>query len=116
MHRIADVTFKTSVPFFFCCLAWGQTVGNKGLILQPSGDASLINIIVGSALRPDGTFGYTAEVYLVKTDGSAPTRKLTSFDESNKAPGATWVAISPDGARAAYIGLLDANGIRHEEV
>lgn len=52
----------------------------------------------------------------MKTDASAPPRKLTSFDESNHAPGATSVAISPDGTRAAYVGQFDTNGIRHGEV
>jgi len=78
-------------------LPWGQTAGNKGLILQPSGDATLTNIFVGSAVTPGGAIGYTAEVYLVKTDGFAPPAKLTNFDESNQAPGATWVTISPTG-------------------
>lgn len=100
----------------FCSLATAQTVAPKGLILQPSGDATLMNIIIGSAVASDGTFSHTAEVYLVKGDRSAPPRKLTAFDESNHAPGATSVAISPDGTRATYIGLLDTNGVRHEEV
>ncbi len=99
-----------------CSMLFGQTVQNTGIILQPSGDATLTNIIVGSAVTPGGAFGYTANVYLVKTDGSAPPRKLSSFDESNQAPGATFVAISPDGTRAAYVGVLDTNGVRHEEV
>jgi uncharacterized protein (TIGR03437 family) len=100
-----------------CCgLLFSQTTQTKGVILQPSGDANLTNIIVGSSVTPAGTFGYTAEVYLVKSDGSAPPRKLTNFDESNHAPGATFVAISSDGTRAAYVGLLDTNGVRHEEV
>jgi hypothetical protein len=110
------VNEKIFLPLLCCSVAWGQTAGNKGLILQPSGDATLTNIIVGSAVTPAGAFGYTAEVYLVKTDGSAPPAKLTNFDESNQAPGATSVAISPDGTRAAYVGQIDTNGIRHGEV
>jgi uncharacterized protein (TIGR03437 family) len=110
------VSAKTLLPLLCCGFAWGQTAANKGLILQPSGDTTLTNIIVAAAVTPGGAFGYTAEVYLVKTDGSAPPAKLTNFDESNQAPGATSVAISPDGTRAAYIGRLDTNGIRNEEV
>jgi hypothetical protein len=93
-------------------LLFGQTTQNKGIILQPSGDSTLTNIIVGSAVTPSGTFGYTAEVYLVNSDGSVAPRKLTNFDDSSQAPGATFVAISPDGTRAAYVGLLDTNGGR----
>lgn len=107
---------KNILALLCCAAAAGQTTASRGQILRPSGDATLTNIAVGSAVTTGGTFGYTAEVYLVKGDGSAAPRRLTSFDESNQAPGATSVAISPDGTRVAYTGWLDTNGVRQEQV
>jgi hypothetical protein len=83
------VNAKIFLPLLCCSVVCGQATGTKGLILQPTGDATLTNIIVGSAVTPGGAFGYTVELYLVKTAGSAAPRKLTAFDESKQAPGAT---------------------------
>jgi len=108
---------REGVLLLLCsAVAMAQTAATSGVIRQPSGDSTLTNIVIASAVTPSGTFGYTAEVYLVRSDGSAAPRRLTSFDESNQAPGAISVAISPDGTRVAYTGLLDDNGIRQEEV
>lgn len=84
-------------------------------ILQPAGDSTLTNILVGSAVTLQGQVNYTKDIYLAKSDGSAPVR-LTNFDPTNTTPGATWVAISPDGTRGAYLAVLNSGGVRSEEV
>ncbi len=76
------------------------------MLLQPGADGALANIVVGSNVAPDGTVSNTTEVYLVNSDGAQP-RKLTAF---SPAPGATAVAISPDGTRAAWIAVTTAGG------
>jgi uncharacterized protein (TIGR03437 family) len=81
----------------------------QGMILQPAGDAALANLIVGSSVSPDGTIGHTVDLYLVRSDGSQ-IRRLTTLDPLNQAPGASAVAISPDGTRAAYIAIPISGG------
>jgi uncharacterized protein (TIGR03437 family) len=78
----------------------------QGMLLQPAADRAFANIVVGSNVAPDGTVSNTTDVYLVKSDGS-PLRKLTAF---SPASGATAVAISPDGTRAAWIAVLTSGG------
>ncbi len=75
------------------------------MLLQPAADRTLTNIVVGSNVAPDGTVSNTVDLYLVKSDGSQ-IRRLSTFDPLCQAPGASAVAISPDGTRAAYIGVL----------
>jgi uncharacterized protein (TIGR03437 family) len=70
---------------------------------------------VGSGVTPQGQINYTKDIYLAKSDGSAP-RRLTTFDPTNYAPGATGVAISPDGTRGGYLAILNSGGMRTEEV
>jgi hypothetical protein len=83
--------------------------------LQAAGDSTLTNILVGSGVTLQGQVNYTKDIYLAKSDGSAPVR-LTTFDPTNSVPGATWVAISPDGMRGAYLALLKSGGALSEEV
>lgn len=91
-----------------------SVAGQTGM-LQPAGDSTFTNVLVGSAVTPAGQVGYTKDIYLVKSDGSAPAR-LTTFSQSNNAPGATGVAISPDGTRGAYLAILNSGGAQSEEV
>jgi uncharacterized protein (TIGR03437 family) len=76
------------------------------MLLQPAADRAFVNIVVGSNVAPDGTVSNTTDVYLVKSDGSQ-LRKLTAFSPGS---GATAVAISPDGTRAAWIAVTTAGG------
>ncbi len=91
---------------FFAVIAIPAVASAQGILLQPAADRTLANIIVGSNVAPDGTASNTTDVYLVKSDGSQ-LRKLTAF---GAAPGATAVALSPDGTRAAWIAMLTAGG------
>jgi hypothetical protein len=90
-------------------------LGNGGGMVRPAGDRTLSNVLLGSGVTPQGQVSYTKDIYLLKPDGSAPKR-LTTFDQTNYAPGATGVALSRDGTRAAYLAILNSGGKRSEEV
>lgn len=88
--------------------------GNGGGMLQPAGDRTFANVLVASAVTPEGRVTYTTDIYLVKPGSTS--RRLTTFDPTNYAPGATGVAISPDGTRSVYLALLNSGGTLSEEL
>ena len=93
---------------FFALIAIPVAASAQVALLQPAADRTLTNLVVGSNVAPDGTVSNTTDVYLLKSDGSQ-LRKLTAF---SPAPGATAVAISPDGTRAAWIAVSSAGGVQ----
>lgn len=109
----------------FCCGIWllaalaihAQTaaapifLGRTTVLLPPASGGS--TVVVGSSLAPDGTVLPAVDVYAAGIDGSA-ARRLTKFEgDVIPAIGASSVAITADGSRAAFSAVT---GGRREEV
>lgn len=89
-----------------------QNFGARNWLLQPAGDSTLKNIIVGSAVTAEGKLQNSRDVFLVQPS-TGTVRRLTTFSND---PGATAVSITPDGTGAAYLGLFNRAGNQTEEV
>ncbi len=92
-----------------------QLLGTRGGILRPSGDATLTNIVLASGVSPEGNRHFSKDVFLIQP-ATGSVKQLTGFADTIDTPGATSVAIAPEGTSAAYLALYNKGGQQAEEV
>src|SRR5512140_1052019 len=96
----------TSFPIF---------IGQSLSLTAPAVDAAGRSVIFGAGLTPDGHLQPTAELYVIMSDGTG-LRRLTNFAPlSSSRKSVHEVALTPDGARAAFA-VFDAGGTTGEEI
>ncbi|MGI8744180.1 MAG: IPT/TIG domain-containing protein [Bryobacteraceae bacterium] len=91
------------------------SIGPSNLVLPPAVDASGQTTVFGSIIPPGSSDRGPMDVYVARID-SKTLRRLTQLQGSNVAIGATAVAESPDGSKAAYTSMIPSNGKTSEEV